>query len=314
MARLTHFMDSAPLSNTFTFQTNLHSYQIKWGSLGASHLPPLVFVHGTPWSSRVWAPFAVTLSRHFHVYLFDNPGFGESPLGTPLPEKADAITEAVALDANLAEQTKVFAALYKTWENDGNEGWAGRKAHVIAHDHAGLMTLRASLLHGCEYASLCLIDVVAMPTAELPLFKLVAEQRSTFEQLPATTFRCIVEGYIRDAAHHALSPETMKVLIEPWLSDGGQKGFIRQLCQANSRSTDGLDSRYGEVGAKLPVKVIWGQQDGWVPVETATALGKAVNAAEVTVIEDAGHLIMYDQGEALGTELGWWLSKVSGKP
>ena len=309
MARLAHCMDRTALTNTFTCETSAHSYSIKWCSIGDARSPPLVFVHGTPWSSRVWAAYALTLSRRFRVYLFDNPGFGESPLGAPLPGKEDAVTDAAALDADLAEQSLVFARLYGSWEQD----WHGRRAHVVAHDHAGVMSLRANLLHGCDYASLCLVDVVAIGPFGKPLFRLVADNRAIFEQLPAATFEGILRGYIKDAAHHPVSPEDMEMLTGPWLTEGGKERFIRQLCQANSRSTDGLEGRYHEVGAKMPVKIIWGAEDKWIPVEAAHRLAEALKTSDVTIVEDAGHLIMLDQGEMLGTEFGWWLAKVSEK-
>ena len=307
MATNQSLLEQAALTETFKYQSSLFSYAIKWVALGDADLPPLVFIHGTPWSSKVWAPLAVPLSRYFRVYLSDNTGFGESPLGEPLPNKANSITKAEALDGNLSEQTEVFAALYKSWEKE----WNGRKAHVVAHDHAGLMSLRAHLLHGCDYASLCLIDVVAIGPFGLPLFKLAAEERDTFEQLPRSVFEGVLESYIRDAAHIPLSPQTLDMLKEQWLTEGGQSRFIRQLAGANSRSTDGLEEKYGGIGRKFPIKVIWGADDKWLPAEIADKLAKALNAKETTIIEGAGHLIMYDQGEQLGIALTWWLSQVS---
>jgi pimeloyl-ACP methyl ester carboxylesterase len=250
------------------------------------------------------------LSTYFHVYLFDNPGFGDSPLGRPLPGKEASISKAVALDADLAQQSEVFAALYQFWA----QRWDARhssKAHVVAHDHGGLMSLRAHILHGCEYASLCLIDVVAMGPFGQPLFKLVAENEAVFHALTPTVFEGIVESYIRDAAYKELSKETMEMLKRPWIrSDEGRKGFVRQLVQANSRSTDKVEGRYPEVGKKMPVRIIWGRQDGWLPVDIAERLREKLNAREVVLIDGAGHLVMYDQQGKLGVELAWWLSRV----
>merc|ERR1712093_161743 len=115
-ARKSRFINMASKSSNnchteiFNYETATHSYAIHWSTLGDSASPPLIFVHGTPWSSRVWIPFALSLARKFHVYLFDNPGFGESPLGLPLPGKEDTITKMVALDADLSQQSEVFAA------------------------------------------------------------------------------------------------------------------------------------------------------------------------------------------------------------
>jgi pimeloyl-ACP methyl ester carboxylesterase len=289
------------LTQSFQYNNATHIYNIKWCSLGNPNNPPVVFIHGTPWSSRVWTPFALALSRQFHVYLFDNPGFGESPLererGDITFEPSSKVAE---LDADLARQSQAFAALFKTWERD----WKNRKAHVIAHDHAGLMSLRAYLLHDCRYASLCLMDVVAIGPFGQPLFKTVAENPQHFQKLPEMAF----EGIL---AFHELSKDTMQMLKTPWMREGGKAGFIRQLCQANSRSTEEVEGTYGEVGEQIPVKIIWGAQDNWLPVQVAARLGKALNAKEIVHIEEAGHLIMYDQPAQLGVEIGSWLSSVA---
>ncbi|KAE8345537.1 hypothetical protein BDV24DRAFT_125303 [Aspergillus arachidicola] len=301
-------MDSIHLNQIFHHSTATYRYQIRWTSLGDNALPPLIFVHGTPWSSRVWHTYARSFARYFHVYLFDNPGFGESPLGQPLPGKEDVITKEVALDADLAQQSEVFAALYHYWAQD----WRHEQAHIIAHDHGGLMALRAHLLHGCEYASLCLIDVVALGPFGQPLFKLVAENEEVFTALTGPVFEGVVEAYIRDAAYSELGKETMEMLKKPWIStEEGRKGFVRQMVQANSRYTDEVEGKYPEVGKRMPVRIIWGKEDKWIPVETADRLKKRLNAQDVVLIEDAGHLVMYDQEGRLGVELGWWLASLA---
>lgn len=306
-------MDPSPsspvhLTQTFHHSTDTHSYHIRWTSLGDAASRPLIFVHGTPWSSRVWHVYAQSFARYFHVYLFDNPGFGESPLGSPLPGKEDKISKEVALDADLAQQSEVFAALYKFWAQDWPEEWA----HIIAHDHGGLMSLRAHIVHGCEYASLCLIDVVALGPFGQPLFKLVAENEEVFTALTGPVFEGVVESYIRDAAYTELKKEVIQTLKSPWImSESGRRGFIRQMVQANSRSTEEVEGKYPEVGKKMPVKIIWGKEDRWIHVETAERLKEKLNATDVVLIDGAGHLIMYDQEGKLGVELAWWLNTVN---
>lgn len=300
-------MATTTLDQTFHYQNATHSYTTKWCSLGHPASPPLILIHGTPWSSRFWVPFALSLSRQFHVYLFDRPGFGDSPPEHKLPSTPISASKVTELDADLARQSEAYAALFKTWQAD----WNNQKAHVVAHDNAGLVSLRANLLHDCHYASLCLIDVVAIGPFGQSLFATVANEPSHFEQLPDMAFEGILESYIRQAAFYELSKETMQMLKSPWLREGGKQGFIRELCQANFRSTEAVEGRYGEVGGNVPVKIIWGAEDGWIPVETAWRLGNALKAREVVVIENAGHLSMLDQPAQLGVELGRWLIAVS---
>lgn len=294
------------LDHTFHYSTDFFDYQICWTSLGSSSSQPLVFVHGTPWSSRVWYTYAQSLAQHFHVYLFDNPGFGESPLGKPIAGKD--ISAEVALDADLAQQSEVFAALFKSWARD----WPSSGAHVIAHDHGGLMSLRAHILHGCIFRSLCLIDVVALGPWGQPLFRLISENAGVFESLTGPVFEGVVEAYIRDAAHTQLTRETMEMLKEPWIrSEDARKGFVRQMVQAGNRSTEEVEEKYPEVGKDIPVRIIWGKDDKWIPVERAMKLKEKLNAQDLVEIDGAGHLVMYDQPGKLGVELGWWLASIS---
>lgn len=66
-----------------------------------------------------------------------------------------------------------------------------------------------------------------------------------------------MEAYIRNAAYRELDRETMEMLKRPWImSEEGRKGFVRQMVQANSRSTEDVEGRYHEVEKKMPVRVI----------------------------------------------------------
>lgn len=266
--------DATALKETFHYKSSTHSFAVKWCALGDPKSPPLVFIHGTPWSSRLWTPYALSLSRQFRVYLFDRPGFGDSPAESKLPGTDLSSSKLEEFDSDLARQSEVFAALFKSWQGE----WGGQKAHVVAHDNAGLISLRAYLLHGCQYASLCLIDVVSIGPFGQPLFKALAENPAHFQQLPDMAVEGILECYIRNAAFYEVSRENMQMLKAPWLREGGKAGFIRELCQANYRSTEPVEERYGEVGPRLPVKVIWGAEDEWIPVESAYRLGAALKA------------------------------------
>lgn len=202
---MTTSTNSTSLNHTFHYELSTHSYTVKWGSLGDPTSPPLILIHGTPWSSRLWEPYALSLSRQFHVYIFDRPGFGESPAERKLPGAAASSSPIVEYDGDLARQSEVYAALFKSWQAD----WGSQKPHVVAHDNAGLVSLRAYLLHDCQYASLCLIDVVAIGPFGKPLFKVVAEDPCHFQRLPDMAFEGILESYIRNAAFSELSKETM---------------------------------------------------------------------------------------------------------
>jgi len=302
------------LLQTFTYPYPIPQYLIKWTRLGPPDAQPLIFIHGTPWSSRLWAPYALALSNRYCVYLFDNPGYGQSRLPTP------SATAEFASNGSLTNQAEVTAALLSSWgftTESADDARSVPAPHVIVHDNAGLVALRMALQHDCIYKSLTLIDVVAVGPWGLPFFKLVADNEAVFNAIPPAMFDGIVRAYVRDAAHKSLRKEDDDMLAGPWVSgDGrpGQEGLVRVLKQASARRSDDVEGLYYKIGASgLPVRIIWGKEDKWVPCERAEKLrGLIGGKCEVVLVEDAGHLIQLDQPERLMAEIVMFLGEVDG--
>ncbi|MFE6736659.1 alpha/beta fold hydrolase [Microbacterium sp. NPDC057650] len=260
--------------------------EVFWERMGEG--PPLIVLHGTPWSSALWRPYAAALAQRFTVYLWDMPGYGRSSKAAEHP-------------VDLGVQGELFAELLRHWGLD--------RPHVVAHDFGGAVALRARLLHGAEYRSLCLVDVVALSPWGSPFFTLVKANADVFAQLPPSIHRAVVEEYVRGASHRGLRDDDLAMLLRPWLGQAGQAAFYRQIAQADERFTDAVEPRYGEITE--PVHIVWGADDTWIPVDRAHRLRSAIPHASLALIEDAGHLVQLDQPVALATELRSWLERAT---
>lgn len=290
------------LDQTFTHKTDTHEFQIQWTRIGDTNSPPLIFIHGTPWSNVVWHDLASALSSRYSVYLYDHPGFGKSPRPRRLIEAADQ--RKIDLDGSLRLRAEASAALIEHWN-------LHTSPHVVAHDNAGLVSLRLLLEHEIKFSSLCLIDVVALGPFGLPFFKTVAENDATFKAIPAHLLGGFGKAYIENAVCKPLPKEIEDLLCAPWL-EGGTQGparFLDEMIQAHNRETGAIEDGYGRVGSLVPTKIIWGKDDAWIPCSKAYDLQKALKAEEVVLIEEAGHLVHYDQPSKLALELGLWLEK-----
>lgn len=256
--------------------------QVRWSRHGTG--PPVVFCHGTPWSSALWKQVADALSEDFTVYLWDMLGYGGS-------------TMAAGQDVSLGTQSALLADLLVHWGLPD--------PHVVAHDYGGAVSLRTHLLHGARYRSLALVDVVALAPWGSPFFRLVAENAAVFAQLPAPLHEALVREYISGAAHRALTADSLDLLARPWLTSAGQAAFYRQIEQADERYTDEIESLYPTID--LPVLVAWGTEDTWIPVDRAHRLAELIPGAELHLVPDAGHLIQLDDPEGLTAILQRWL-------
>jgi pimeloyl-ACP methyl ester carboxylesterase len=250
--------------------------------------PPVVFCHGTPWSSWLWAPFAGALAAQFTTYLWDMPGYGASSKDPG---------HAVSLDV----QGELLNELLGRWGLDA--------PHVVAHDYGGAVALRAHLLHGARFASLALVDVVALAPWGSEFFGLVRANHEVFARLPAAVHAGALRAYIAGASYAGLTADQAGDLAAPWLGAVGQAAFYRQIAEADQGFTDAIEPLYPSV--RIPTLIVWGEEDRWIPVDRAHRLAALIPGARLELIKAAGHLIQLDQPVALATTLHRWLGDIA---
>jgi pimeloyl-ACP methyl ester carboxylesterase len=185
--------------------------------------------------------------------------------------------------------------------------WELAAPDVVAHDYGGAVALRAHLLHGAAYRSLALVDVVALAPWGSDFFRLVAEHASVFAALPAALHEALVRAYVAGAAHRPPRADDLDQLVGPWLGNSGQAAFYRQIAQAEQRYTDEIEPLYANL--EVPVQVVWGTEDTWIPVDRAHRLAATIPGARLDLVADAGHLIQLDAPDRLTEILQRWLSR-----
>ncbi len=251
-----------------------HAASIAWGSIGSG--PALVLLHGTPFSSQVWRKIAPLLARYWTVYFFDLVGYGESEMRE-------------GQNVSLGVQNDLFVALL--------EHWSLERPEVLCHDFGGATALRAYYLNGARYARLTIFDAVAIAPWGSPFVAHVRKHEPAFAGLPAYAHDALLQAYLGSAAHTALSSEALDVYMKPWQGEIGQRAFYRQIAQMDQRYTDAVESRYGALDC--PVRVLWGEEDQWIPVSQGEKLAGMLGNSELVRIPQAGHLLQEDAPEAI---------------
>ncbi len=265
-----------------------HSYsfnqgEVRYGVIGDG--PPLVLIHGTPWSSFTWHHLAPELAKTHRVYYYDLIGYGQS-------EKRDG--QQVSLDV----QSRLLTELLAHWRIDNPV--------IIAHDFGGAISLRSHLLDQQNYSKLVLMNVVAMAPWGSPFFAHVQKYEAAFAGVPAYIHKAVVEAYIRGAMFGELNKENFATLVKPWISGTGQCAFYRQIAQADQKYTDEVEPLYGDI--RCPVQILWGENDDWIPIETGRRLQAAIPHSEFYPISKAGHLTQSDNPKAIAEHIKRFLS------
>ena len=272
------------LTETFKYE----GQSVRYGVSGSG--PPLVFVHGTPFSSAIWRKIVPYFADRHRVYFYDLLGYGQSEMAT-------------GQDVSLGVQNKVFAALLEHWGLDAPD--------VVGHDFGGATVLRAHLLNKRDYRSLTLIDPVAVAPwiMEAALSHHALRHEAAFAELPAFVHRAIVPAYISDAAQKPLSPDVMALYADPWLSEFGQPAFWRQIAQFDEKYTDEVEAIYDQV--RCPVMILWGEADRWIPVEDGRRLAAMIPGSILKIVPGAGHMVQEDAPEAIVAALLGFLPRAA---
>ncbi|RVU17565.1 alpha/beta hydrolase [Streptomyces antnestii] len=250
-------------------------------------LGDVVFCHGTPWSSQVWAEAARHLSGSYRVFLWDMPGYGRS-------------TKDPAVPIDLAIQMSRFAQLLAYWRLD--------RPYVVAHDIGGAVALGSHLLHDSEYAGLFLWDVVTLDPWGSPFFRLVADHADVFAELPAALHTALVKEYIAGAARHQLTTGWVDALSQPWLGASGQPAFYRQIAALRPEHTRPVVERLQQVSCGVTIG--WGEQDPWIPVDQAAQLqDRLPGTPPVITLGEVGHLAPVETPSRVSRALSDWLAQ-----
>jgi pimeloyl-ACP methyl ester carboxylesterase len=248
--------------------------------------PALVLARGWPWSSFSWHRIIPGLAERFAVHWYDMPGYGQSD------KQAEQRT-------SLDVQGDVFAEMLSYW--------ALERPMVVAHDMGGATTLRAHLLHGCDFARCVLMNVVAMRPWGSAFFDHVGRHVEAFTGLPPHIHQAVAEAYIRGALVNSLADDDFGKLVAPWLSEEGRGSFYRQFAQADERYTAEVEPVFGEI--RCPVRIVWGEDDPWIPLERGKALHGLIPQAGFETLPGVGHLPQLEAPELVLRRVTGFLSE-----
>jgi len=270
---MVHHRTARPCS-IFPHTAHVEDHEIRWGSIGTG--PPLIALHGTPFSSQVWRGIIPHAADPRQVYFYDMPGYGQSEM------RDDQ-------DVSLGMQNSVLAGWLQLW---GVE-----KPDVLTHDFGGATALRAHYLNSIVYASLLIFDAVTMAPWGSPLVQHVRQHEDAFTGMPGYMHRAVRDAYLHTAVHAPLHPDVLALYRAPLATKQGQPAFYRQIAQMDQAYTDEIEPLYGSM--PFPVTVLWGQEDTSIPPMKGRQLAERISEMGTVEIAKAGHLVQEDRPEAV---------------
>ena len=252
--------------------------------------PIVVLFHGEPTWSFLWRKvIPPLLESGYRVVAPDLPGFGRSDKPTDLEWYSyDRHVEAATW---LLEQAGV------------------RDATFVVHDWGGPVGMRIA----SERPDMC-SRLVVMDTGVFNGRQRMSDAWLTFRDFVRRTEDLPISMLVTGACANP-PPDEVAAAYDAPFPDAASKAGARAFPLMLPTSPDDPGAAEGQAAAEaiaagsIPSLCLWADSDPIIPLKTGQAVAERLNLAPPETIENAGHFLQEDQGEAIGRRIAAWLGE-----
>jgi pimeloyl-ACP methyl ester carboxylesterase len=229
--------------------------------------PPLLYFHPLP--GLAWQPLLDQLARRYTVYAPEHPGTS--------PGDPQAIRE-----------VRTFGELLLVYEEAvGRLGLGVERPVALGQSFGGMVAADLAATFPRLFSRLVLLSPMGLwrDDAPIPLMEMVS---GSPEDTPKYLFAHPESDAARTARALPADPEQIPTAIaqSTW-NVGCTTKFAWPIAD------HGLDRRLHRI--TVPVLIVWGREDAFVPVAYAKEFGSRIAGSQVEVIDDCGHVVQADQ-------------------
>ena len=256
---------------------------------------PLVLIHGSNASLHTWEPWVKILGQDFRVVSLDLPGHGLT--GANPANVYDNASYVGVVDA-LLQKLNINRAVIGGNSMGGGVSW------------------KYALAHPEKTEALLLVDAGGQPYSKsgntpigfrlmrMPVIKEAARfiaPRSIFESSVRTSMS--VQSKIDDA----LIDRYWELNRYP----GNREATMQRFSATGNRNT-ATPEKLATI--KVPVMIMWGEEDNLIPVSSARWFADALPQAKLVIYPKVGHIPMEEIPEKSAADVKNWLESLPPSP
>jgi len=230
---------------------------------------PLVFIHGSGDSGRVWRLQIEHFGTH-HAFALDLPGHGQRPDTLPaevtVHEYAQVVHDIMTQELHL------------------------QKPIIVGHSLGGAIALTMALEYGDALGGIILIGTGARLRI-LPA--LLADAKNRPEQARLRL------------SHMAVATTTAPSVSQAVAQEQGTPG--PNMLYRDLAACDVFDIMKRLYEISIPTLILCGVEDQLTPVKYSTYLQQHISGSNLHIIPGAGHYVMREQPEAVNSAIDEWL-------
>lgn len=254
-------------------------HAMAWGEITN---PVVVLLHGMFSSSHTFVPWAERLAEEgYYVLAVDLPGFG---LSETYPDRKTSQRRHAAVLKALLDSLSIDAAFI-----GGNSMGGGVAWYFASEYHGAQFTVRGVILIDAVYPGMVTEenDSGLRGLLSSPVGKLLSKMTPRF------LFKSLFKGaYGTEVAPSEDVVDRYYFLLR---GEGHREAIVSQTVEPEPEgSPSGLERLLRLKEEDIPVLLMWGALDSWIPVETAELFAQTLELTleNVVIYETLGHVPM----------------------
>ncbi len=258
----------------------------RWLDLGHARLPywvigrgpDLVLVHGWPVDGRTWRRVVPLLAEHFRCHVIDLPGAGRSTWTEDTPRGCDGLTTCLAQAIAKMDLDDRFGLVAF---NSGG-GFARKLAAQMPKRIAGLVLGNTETPK--DYSRLFLTALRNGRRFGAKTVMWLGLQLPTLRE----------KAWKTSATDPALRKELAELFVRPLARDRRRFAGVFVLADGlRAEDFDGCYDAHHKITA--PVRLIWGTQDPWFPLDSAKRMVDQFAGPTELVEVEGGKLFVHEE-------------------
>ncbi len=246
--------------------------KIRYLEAGDAAKPTVILLHGLGANAESWQFNIVPLAANYHVIAPDQVGFGKSD--KPLI-KYRLGTYVDFLDKFMAE-LKI------------------EKAALVGNSMGGWVAAMTAIKYPNRVEKIVLADAAGITPKEVDFDRIYQLNNSTRDEVRANLKLIFANPLF--ANNESLVDQFMTARVTT-----GDGYTINSLIESIKRKEDFLDTRLGEI--KKPTLIIWGKQDGLLPLADGEKFNKGIAGSKLIVFDPCGHVPQVEKAADFNKEV-----------
>lgn len=234
--------------------------------------PVIIMLHGVCSSLETWDKWTKILKDQYRIIRLDIPGFG---LTGPAPDKRlYTIDHAVEFLNRFANQLDL------------------EKFNLVGNSLGGYISWNYSLRYPHKVEKMILIDSVGYAQDMPGMLRFASNpiiRPTSRHMMPRRFLDKSVEQAYGDKSKATL--EVKQRYFDFAMREGNKQAYIDVFVELRRKSHEESLSK-GISNIEVPVLVMWGTKDEWIPIDHLERYRKDLRSARYVVYEGAGHIPM----------------------